>query len=312
MAAPSKTLIDFFQQPSAKRLKRVSSPPRSPLSSLNDAAASSLSTTTISSEQKRRMEFNKALALSKRNLKLCSEKVSKAIAAGVGYVKLEELLVEESWLEVLSGELQKPYALKLCEFVESEICHGSTPIYPPQHLIFNALNTTPFDWVKAVIIGQDPYHGPGQAMGLSFSVPDGVKVPSSLVNIYKELQQDLGCTIPSNGNLEKWAVQGVLLLNAVLTVRQHQANSHAKRGWEQFTDAVIGAISQKRKGVVFLLWGNYAQAKSRLIDESKHYVLRSAHPSGLSANRGFFGCRMSVAGIFSFACPALECPSNKN
>ncbi|KAL0358245.1 UNVERIFIED_CONTAM: Uracil-DNA glycosylase, mitochondrial [Sesamum calycinum] len=136
---------------------------------------------------------------------------------GVGFVKLEELLVEESWLEVLSGELQKPYALKLCEFVESEICHGSTPIYPPQHLIFNALNTTPFDWVKAVIIGQDPYHGPGQAMGLSFSVPDGVKVPSSLINIYKELQQDLGCTIPSKGNLEKWAVQGVLLLNAVLT-----------------------------------------------------------------------------------------------
>ncbi|KAL0336638.1 UNVERIFIED_CONTAM: Uracil-DNA glycosylase, mitochondrial [Sesamum radiatum] len=205
MAAPSKTLMDFFQQPSAKRLKRVSSPPEVPFRH-RTTPLSSLST-TISSEQKRRMEFNKALALSKRNMKLCSEKVSKAIAAGVGFVKLEELLVGESWLEVLSGELQKPYALKLCEFVESEICHGSTPIYPPQHLIFNALNTTPFDWVKAVIIGQDPYHGPGQAMGLSFSVPDGVKVPSSLINIYKELQQDLGCTIPSNGNLEKWAVQ---------------------------------------------------------------------------------------------------------
>ncbi|KAI3473471.1 hypothetical protein Pfo_031437 [Paulownia fortunei] len=292
MAAPSKTLMDFFQQPAAKRLKRVSSPPLSPISSLNDAAAaaSSLSTTAISSEQKLRMEFNKSLALSKRNLKLCSDKVSKAIAAGVGYVKLEELLVEETWSEVLSGELQKPYAKKLCELVETEICHGSMPIYPPKHLIFNALNTTPFDRVKAVIIGQDPYHGPGQAMGLSFSVPEGVKVPSSLLNIYKELQQDLGCSIPSNGNLERWAVQGVLLLNAVLTVRQHQANSHAKKGWEQFTDAVIGAISQKRRGVVFLLWGNYAQAKSRLIDESKHYVLKSAHPSGLSANRGFFGC----------------------
>ncbi|KAG8365747.1 hypothetical protein BUALT_Bualt17G0004000 [Buddleja alternifolia] len=334
MAAHSKTLMDFFQQPAAKRLKRVSSPP------LNDGA-SSLS--TISSEQKLRMEFNKALALSKRNLKLCSDKVSKSIAAGVGYVKLEELLVEDTWSEVLSEELQKPYAKNLCEFVESEICHGSVPIYPPQHLIFNALNTTPFDQVKAVIIGQDPYHGPGQAMGLSFSVPEGVRVPSSLANIYKELQQDLGCSIPSNGNLEKWAVQvivasssagcspakcrshwsvnylstaigavkwlglnftaarsigGVCLeickfstLSFCFTVRQHQANSHSKKGWEQFTDAVIGAISQKKRGVVFLLWGNYAQAKSRLIDESKHYILKSAHPSGLSAHRGFFGCR---------------------
>ncbi|XP_057773969.1 uracil-DNA glycosylase, mitochondrial [Salvia miltiorrhiza] len=286
MAAPGKTLIDFFQQPAAKRLKRVSPPPHKD----DAAAASSMSTMSISPEQKRRMEYNKALALSKRNLKLCSDKLSKAVATGVGYVKLEELLVEQTWSEVLSGELQKPYARKLCEFVETEIC-GSTPIYPPQHLIFNALNTTPFDCVKAVIIGQDPYHGPGQAMGLSFSVPEGIKVPSSLQNIYKELQKDMGCTIPSNGNLEKWAIQGVLLLNAVLTVRQHQANSHAKKGWEQFTDAVIGAISQKRRGVVFILWGNYAQAKSRLIDESKHYILKSAHPSGLSANRGFFGCR---------------------
>ncbi|XP_047958597.1 uracil-DNA glycosylase, mitochondrial isoform X3 [Salvia hispanica] len=312
MAAPAKTLIDFFQQPAAKRLKGASSPPLSPFSSLKDdgTAASSISAcsspplspfsslkddgtaaSSISPEQKRRMEYNKSLALSKRNLKLCSGKLSKAVATGVGYVKLEELLVEETWSEVLSGELQKPYARKLCEFVEAEIFHGSTPIYPPQHLIFNALNTTPFDSVKAVIIGQDPYHGPGQAMGLSFSVPEGIKVPSSLQNIYKELQKDMGCTIPSNGNLEKWAVQGVLLLNAVLTVRQHQANSHAKKGWEQFTDAIIGAISQKRSGVVFLLWGNYAQAKSRLIDESKHYILKSAHPSGLSANRGFFGCR---------------------
>ncbi|KAL8519866.1 hypothetical protein ACS0TY_010706 [Phlomoides rotata] len=261
MAASAKTLMDFFQQPAAKRLKTASSPP------LNDAAAAS--TTAISAEQKLRMDFKKALALSKRNLKLCSDKVSKATATGVGCVKLEELLVEETWSDVLSGELQKPYAKKLYQFLESEICNDSIPIYPPQHLIFNALNTTPFDHVKAVIIGQDPYHGPGQAMGLSFSVPQGIKVPSSLQNIYKELHQDLGCSIPSNGNLEKWAVQGVLLLNAVLTVRQHQANSHAKKGWEQFTDAVIGAISAKRKGVVFLLWGNYAQAKSRLADLAK-------------------------------------------
>lgn len=288
MSASAKTLMDFLQQPAAKRIRRASSsslPFVRPVSSLDDATAS------ISADQKLRMDFNKALARSKRNLKLCSDKVSKAIDAGTGYVELEELLVEETWLDVLPGEFQKPYAKKLCEFVEKEICHGSMPVYPLQHLIFNALNTTPFDQVKAVIIGQDPYHGPGQAMGLSFSVPNGVKVPSSLANIYKEIQQDLGCSIPSNGNLEKWAVQGVLLLNTVLTVRKSQANCHAGKGWEQFTDAVIGAISQKKKGVVFILWGNHAQAKSRLIDETKHYVLKSAHPSGLSANRGFFGCR---------------------
>ncbi|GFP83032.1 uracil-DNA glycosylase 2 [Phtheirospermum japonicum] len=215
MTAPSKTLMDFFQQPAAKRLKSSSSPPQSPVPSL--------STTAISSEQKLRMELNKAMALSKRNLKLCSDNVSKAVAAGSSHVKLEELLVAETWLEVLSGELQKPYAKKLCEFVESEISHGSTPIYPPQHLIFNALNTTPFDQVKAVIIGQDPYHGPGQAMGLSFSVPEGVKVPSSLVNIYKELQQDLGCSIPDNGNLERWAVQDSIISRLAILRTPQQA-----------------------------------------------------------------------------------------
>ncbi|KAK6150587.1 hypothetical protein DH2020_015519 [Rehmannia glutinosa] len=279
MSAPSKTLMDFFQQPAAKRLKRVSSPPLSPLSSLNNAtaAASSLSTTAFSSEQKLRLEFNKALALSKRNRKLCSDKVSKAVAAGVGYVKLEELLVEKTWSEVLSGELQKPYAMKLCEFVENEICHSTMPIYPPQHLIFNALNTTPFDQVKAVIIGQDPYHGPGQAMGLSFSVPEGVKVPSSLLNIYKELQQDLGCEIPANGNLERWAVQ--------------------ERGRRVTRAAVVDAhgLPCGYPGThhgKFTLRGHIPHEEAiLLIDESKHYVLKSAHPSGLSANRGFFGCR---------------------
>jgi len=138
---------------------------------------------------------------------------------------------------------------------------------------------------------QDPYHGPGQAMGLSFSVPEGIKKPSSLGNIFKELEKDLGCTVPSHGNLERWAVQGVLMLNTVLTVREHQANSHAKKGWEEFTDAVIKTISQKKSGLVFLLWGNSAQSKTRLIDGTKHHILKSAHPSGLSANRGFFGCR---------------------
>ncbi|KAL9269731.1 Uracil-DNA glycosylase, mitochondrial-like protein [Drosera capensis] len=254
----------------------------------------------LTPEQRLRMEVNAAMANWKRNLRVCQERAAKAKDGGGRHAKLEELLVEKTWLEALPGELEKPYAKSLCKFVEMEISSGNVPIYPPPHLIFNALNAIPFDKVKVVILGQDPYHGPGQAMGLAFSVPEGVKVPSSLVNIFKELQQDLGCTIPSHGNLEKWAVQGVLLLNTVLTayklmyltaVRSHQANSHAKKGWEQFTDAVIRTISQKKSGVVFLLWGNSARDKSRLIDESRHHLLKAAHPSGLSANRGFFRCR---------------------
>ncbi|KAJ1425825.1 Uracil-DNA glycosylase family 1 [Sesbania bispinosa] len=276
-SVPSKTLLDMFQ-PASKRLKPT-------LCKSEDANGSALSV-----EQKSRIEYNKLLAKSKRNLKICVERLSNCKAAGGNdCVKLEELLVEESWLEALPGELQKPYAVTLSKFVETEISSGD--VYPPTQLIFNALNSTPFHAVKAVILGQDPYHGPGQAMGLSFSVPEGIKIPSSLVNIFKELKQDLGCAIPSHGNLEKWAVQGVLLLNAVLTVRKHQANSHAKKGWEQFTDAVIKTISQKKEGVVFLLWGNSAREKSRLIDATKHHILTAAHPSGLSANRGFFGCR---------------------
>ncbi|MED6109804.1 hypothetical protein PIB30_037001 [Stylosanthes scabra] len=283
-SAPSKTLMDFFQPPS-KRIKTTSTSLSIPNATDADADASNAS---LSVDQKLRVDYNKHLAKSKRNLKTCIDRVSNS----EGVMKLEELLVEETWLEALSGELQKPYALSLSKFVESEICSSSSgAVYPPSHLIFNALNSTPFDRVKAVILGQDPYHGPGQAMGLSFSVPEGVKVPSSLVNIFKELKEDLGCSVPRHGNLEKWAVQGVLLLNAVLTVRKHQANSHAKKGWEQFTDAVIKTISQKREGVVFLLWGNSAREKSRLIDATKHHILQAAHPSGLSANRGFFGCR---------------------
>ncbi|KAE8661507.1 Uracil-DNA glycosylase [Hibiscus syriacus] len=274
-AASSKTITDFFHPnpATAKRRKLTTSSDYQPPSSLT-------------AQQKSRIELNRYLAKSKRNLKICSQKVE-----GSRYVKLEELLLEDTWVEALPGELQKPYAINLCKFVEAEICNSGVSVYPPQHLIFNALNSTPFHRVKAVIIGQDPYHGPGQAMGLSFSVPEGVKIPSSLVNIFKELKQDLGCSIPSNGNLEKWAVQGVLLLNTVLTVRKQQANSHAKKGWELFTDAVIKTISQKKEGVVFLLWGNSAQEKSKLIDQTKHHILKAAHPSGLSANRGFFGCR---------------------
>ncbi|XP_006847922.2 uracil-DNA glycosylase, mitochondrial [Amborella trichopoda] len=287
----SKTLTEFF--PPAKRLK-----PLPPVETLNPPSSLSTvcnsynkdSSSNLTPDEKSRIEINRCFALAKRNLRICNERVSKARAEGLTFVKLEELLVEKTWLEALPGELGKPYMKNLCEFVGRE-ARGSTPIYPPPFLIFNALNSTPFDRVNVVILGQDPYHGPGQAMGLSFSVPQGVKIPSSLVNIFKELQQDVGCSIPSHGNLERWAVQGVLLLNAVLTVKHHQANSHAKRGWELFTDAVIRAISHKKTGVVFLLWGNSAQEKARLIDASKHHVLRSAHPSGLSAHKGFFGCR---------------------
>lgn len=289
-AAPkNKTLLDLFQPTRSTKRFKTDSPKATPKP--DDVIAEPSSSSVLTAQEKSRMEFHRLLAKAKRNLSICSHRVSDSKSKGEG-VKLEELLVEETWVEALPSELQKPYAVNLCKFVESEISGaGGVPIYPPTHLVFNALNSTPFDRVKAVILGQDPYHGPGQAMGLSFSVPQGVKVPSSLVNIFKELHQDVGCSIPSHGNLEKWAVQGVLLLNAVLTVRNHQANSHAKKGWEQFTDAVIQTVSQKKEGVVFLLWGNSAQQKSRLIDESKHHILKAAHPSGLSANRGFFGCR---------------------
>ncbi|KAJ6772414.1 URACIL-DNA GLYCOSYLASE [Salix koriyanagi] len=290
MAASSKAVMNFLQPAKRHKLSSSSPSPTDPLNLLNKSFSAKSTSSDLTPDQVTRIELNKLRAKSKRNLKLCSQLVSNSKGSS-GHVKLEELLVEDTWREVLPGELEKPYFKNLCKFVESEISNGSVAIYPPQHLIFNALNSTPFNTLKAVIIGQDPYHGPGQAMGLSFSVPQGLKAPSSLVNIFKELKQDLGCTIPSHGNLEKWAIQGVLLLNTVLTVRNHQANSHSKKGWEHFTDAVIKTISQKKEGVVFLLWGNSAQEKSKLIDQTKHHILKAAHPSGLSANRGFFGCR---------------------
>ncbi|WZY73323.1 hypothetical protein YC2023_005563 [Brassica napus] len=276
-SSTSKTLIDFIHP--AKRLKASSFPAVSAAGGSRGLGSSSKSPPRIVT-----------VATSKRNLAVCSEKVAKAKAEGsCCQMALNELLVEESWLKALPGELQKPYFKALSDFLERE--SKGPLIYPPQHLVFNALNSTPFDRVKAVIIGQDPYHGPGQAMGLSFSVPEGEKLPSSLLNIFKELQKDVGCSIPRHGDLQKWARQGVLLLNAVLTVRSKQPNSHAKKGWEQFTDAVIQSISQQKEGVVFLLWGRYAQEKSKLIDGNKHHILTAAHPSGLSAHRGFFNCR---------------------
>jgi len=198
-----------------------------------------------------------------------------------------EVKIEPSWKEQLQPEFEKNYFQQLTEFVRAE--YASQTIYPPARLIFNAFDQCPFDQVKVVILGQDPYHGPGQAHGLCFSVNDGVEFPPSLRNIFKEIQSDTGAPVPTSGNLTRWAQQGVLLLNATLTVRAHQAGSHQKRGWEQFTDSVIRLVSDRLEHVVFILWGNYAISKSEYIDQNKHLILKSVHPSPLSASRGFFG-----------------------
>lgn len=198
--------------------------------------------------------------------------------------------IEESWKSKLIDEFRQPYFAELKSFVLSERNNGRI-IYPPGPQIFNAFEYTPFDRVKVVIIGQDPYHGPGQAHGLAFSVNGVQTLPPSLRNIFKELKSDLGLTIPQHGDLTKWAKQGVLLLNATLTVEAGQPGSHQNKGWEQFTDMVIRKISNEKSGVVFLLWGRFAQAKEQLIDASRHHILKAAHPSPFSADRGFFGCR---------------------
>ena len=198
-----------------------------------------------------------------------------------------DVKIEESWKNQLQDEFEKTYFKQLTEFVRSE--YASHQIFPPAKLIFNAFEQCPFDQVKVVILGQDPYHGPGQAHGLCFSVNDGVDFPPSLRNIFKEIQADTGAPIPTSGNLERWAKQGVLLLNATLTVRAHLAGSHQKKGWELFTDAVIHLVANKSDHVVFILWGNYAISKGAFIDPQKHLILKSVHPSPLSASRGFFG-----------------------
>ena len=196
--------------------------------------------------------------------------------------------IESSWKEVLAGEFDQPYFGQLTDKVRQE--YAANTCYPPGRLIFNAFDLCPFDRVKVVIIGQDPYHEPGQAMGLSFSVPQGITMPPSLVNIYKEISADLGVPMPTSGDLTGWAKQGVLLLNATLTVRAHQANSHQRLGWSLFTDAAIKALSERRDHLVFMLWGGFARSKKTLIDPNRHLVLESVHPSPLSANRGgWFG-----------------------
>lgn len=198
-----------------------------------------------------------------------------------------DVKIEPTWKSKLQEEFDKEYFNQLIDFVKEE--YKIKTIYPPGSLIFNAFNLCPFQNVKAVIIGQDPYHGPGQAHGLCFSVREGVDFPPSLINIFKEIESDLGIPRPINGNLGRWASQGVLLLNATLTVREHQAGSHQNKGWEKFTDYVISIINENKQNTVFFLWGSYAQKKGESIDRSKHLVLESVHPSPLSASRGFFG-----------------------
>jgi uracil-DNA glycosylase len=201
-----------------------------------------------------------------------------------------DVKIEESWKKRLAEEFEKPYFSAVTEFVKNE--YATKQIFPPAKQIFNAFNHCSFDACEVVILGQDPYHGPGQAHGLCFSVNDGVRIPPSLQNIFKEIKEDLGKPIPSSGNLERWASQGVLLLNATLTVEAGKPGSHQNKGWEVFTDAVIKCISDEKKDVVFLLWGKYAQDKGKVIDERKHYVLKAKHPSPMAANYGgWFGCK---------------------
>lgn len=197
--------------------------------------------------------------------------------------------IDESWRERLQSEFDAPYFAQLTDFVRHE--YATTRVYPPGSQMFAAFDACPFDKVKVVILGQDPYHEPGQAHGLCFSVNDGVPFPPSLQNIFKEIHDDIGTPVPMSGDLTRWANQGVLLLNATLTVRAHQAGSHQNKGWEQFTDAVIHRLAQERENLVFILWGSYAQRKGEFIDRSRHLVLQSPHPSPLSAHRGFFGNR---------------------
>jgi len=201
---------------------------------------------------------------------------------------MADVKIEPSWKTLLQEEFEKPYFSELIQFVRTE--YQQTRVYPPGKLIFNAFEHCPVEHTKVVILGQDPYHGPGQAHGLCFSVPEGIEQPPSLQNIFKEINNDLGIPIPTSGNLERWSDQGVFLLNATLTVRAHQAGSHQNKGWETFTDAVIRLLAERKEHLVFMLWGNYAQRKGAFIDTNRHLVLKSVHPSPLSANRGgWFG-----------------------
>lgn len=235
-------------------------------------------------------EMGRLRAHANRNCALAKQVVIRSENSGTSLPALKDLLIEDSWRDLMADHFTMQYFSELERFVQGEWQSGKL-VFPPKDSIFRAFNSCPVDKIRVVILGQDPYHDLGQAQGLSFSVPQGKQLPSSLRNIYKEMKDDIGCPIAHHGCLEKWANQGVLLLNAVLTVRAHEAASHAKRGWEKFTDTAIARLSKERSGLVFLLWGKYAQDKGKVIDRKKHVVLTSAHPSGLSAHRGFFGCR---------------------
>ena len=236
----------------------------------------------IAALQQMRAEANRTCALAKQI-------VIKAEQSGTP-PSLPDLLIEPTWKALMQDQLNAAYFKQLQSFLHSEWT-GNQPIFPPKDSIFRAFNSCPVEKVRVVILGQDPYHDLGQAQGLSFSVPQGKQLPSSLRNIYKELREDLSCPLATHGCLEKWSHQGVLLLNAVLTVRAHAAASHGKKGWEKFTDEAIRRLSREGSGIVFILGGKYAQDKGKVIDGKKHYILTSPHPSGLSAHRGFFGCK---------------------
>lgn len=234
-------------------------------------------------------EMQAMRAQANKNCALAKQVVIRAEKAGT-VPSLVDLLIEPTWRQLLGDELSKPYFQNLQKFVQSEWSGGKL-VFPLKDSIFRAFNSCPTNKVRVVILGQDPYHDNGQAQGLSFSVPQGKPLPSSLRNIYKELKDDVNCPIAPHGNLEKWSHQGVLLLNAVLTVRAHQAASHAKKGWETLTSQAISKLSKEQEGIVFILWGKYAQDKGKLIDTTKHFIVACPHPSGLSAHRGFFGSK---------------------
>eukprot|EP00878_Enallax_costatus_P011606 GHUV01012114.1.p1 GENE.GHUV01012114.1~~GHUV01012114.1.p1 ORF type:complete len:457 (+),score=171.53 GHUV01012114.1:132-1502(+) len=238
--------------------------------------------------QEQRLTLQQMQVLADRN-QTAAQAVVDAAAAAKQQPQLKDLLVEPSWRDVLGAEFDKPYMQQLQTFLNKEWASGT--IYPPKKCVFRAFNAVPFDQVRVVILGQDPYINPGEAMGLSFSVPPGVRVPPSLQNMYKELAADLDCKVPNHGCLEKWCRQGVLLLNAALTVRAKASNSHAGKGWEGFTSAALSALVKQRSGIVFLLWGKFAQDRCAKLDMKKHHVLKSMHPSPLSAHRGYFGCK---------------------
>ena len=247
-------------------------------------------TSFFSTKKEKKEEPKKDDEAEKENIKMTATKSPEISSSAPPKGELEMLFSEKTWLEIFAeNEFQKSYFKQLSAFLANEF--KTQRVFPPKEHIFRCFNTLPIDKVKVVIIGQDPYHDTNQAMGLCFSVNKGIKIPSSLLNMYKELKSDLNCRIPTHGDLSKWQSQGIMMLNTSLTVRAHNANSHSKKGWEQFTDKAIEKLAKARKNIVFLLWGKNAQEKEKLIKRSRneHLVLKSAHPSGLSAHRGFFG-----------------------